>query len=55
MVDYSVYDFVNFGVRVLKINDWDINVFWIYLKCLDDKNIIKKFWFEVFWILMYFF
>ncbi len=54
MVDYSVHDFVNLGVRVLKTNDWDINVFRIYLKCLDDKNIIKKFWLEVFWILMYF-
>jgi len=54
MVDYDVHDFVNLGVRVLKTNDWDINVFRIYLKCLNDKNIIKKFWLQTFWILMYF-
>ncbi|WP_041741730.1 CotS family spore coat protein [Caldicellulosiruptor kronotskyensis] len=54
MVDYSVHDFVNLGVRVLKTNDWDRNMFRIYLKLLQDKNILNKFWLQTFWILMYF-
>ncbi|BCS81951.1 phosphotransferase [Anaerocellum diazotrophicum] len=54
MVDYSVHDFVNLGVRVLKTNDWDRNIFRIYLKFLHDINISKKLWLQIFWILMYF-
>lgn len=52
--DYDVHDFVNLGVRILKTNEWNIDIFKFYLKLLKEKDIPKKFWFEVFWILMFF-
>ncbi|WP_307188772.1 hypothetical protein [Caldicellulosiruptor naganoensis] len=46
--DYDVHDFVNLGIRILKTNDRDINIFKFYLKLLKEMNIPQKFWFEVF-------
>lgn len=52
--DYDVHEFVNLGVRVLKTNEWNVNTFKSYLKLLIEKGIPTRFWFEVFWVLMFF-
>lgn len=54
VTDYDVHDFSNLAVRILKTNEWDVNKFRLYLKLLISKNIPRRFWFEVFWLLMRF-
>lgn len=54
MIDYDVHDFVNLAVRIFSTNNWDFNVARLFIKYLTDKNIIKKFWLEMFTILTIF-